>query len=131
MQQMRIDAYKNLPANHPLQPPVIEPIQSIPAAVEGEGECVGTDPANTIVSSSTPNSPTTQSTEITKQSIIPNLESYYSGELPEYAPNSQIASNIASDKIMTEYPHNMNQTQKWPQQPTMTLFLSLNCLFLN
>jgi len=82
MQQMRIDACKNLPKNHPLQPPVIEPIQSIPAAVEGEGDCVGTDLANTIVSSSTPNSPTTQSTEITEQSIIPNLESHYSGELP-------------------------------------------------
>jgi len=67
MQQMRIDACKNLPGNHPLQPPVIEPIQSIPAVAEGEGDCVGTNLANTIVSSSTPNSPTTQTSEITKQ----------------------------------------------------------------
>jgi len=74
MQQMRIDACKNLLANHPLQPPMIDPIQSIPAAAEDEGECVGTDLANTIASS-TPNSPTTQTTEITEQSIIPNLES--------------------------------------------------------
>jgi len=59
MQQRRIDACKHLPADHPLQPPVIEPIQFIPAAAKGESDCVGTDLANTIVSS-TPNSPTTQ-----------------------------------------------------------------------
>jgi len=103
MQQMRIDACKNLPANHPLQPPVIEPIQSIPAVAEGEG-CVGTDLANTTVSSSTPNSPTTQTTEITEQSIIHNLESHYSGELPEYVSNSQISSDITSDEVMIKYP---------------------------
>jgi len=101
MQQMRIDACKNLPSDHPLQPPMIDPIQSIPAAAEGESDCVGTDLAHTNVSSS-PNSPT-QSTEITEQSI-PNLESHYSGELPEYVSNSQIASDIASDEVMTEYP---------------------------
>jgi len=103
--------HQNVPANHPLQPSVIEPIQSIPTAAEGEGECVGTDLANTIVSSSTPNSPTTQTTEITEQSIIPNLESHYSGELPEYVSNSQISSDIASDEVMTKYPpqHEPNQ----------------------
>jgi len=131
MQQRRIDACKNLPADHPLQPPVIEPIQFIHVAAEGESDCVGTDLANTLVSSSTPNSPTTQTTEIPEPSIIPDLESHYSGELPEYVSKSQIASDIASDEVMAEYPHNMNQTHKWPQQPTMTLFLSLNCMFLN
>jgi len=35
MQQRRINACKNLPANHPLQPPMIEPIQFVPADVEG------------------------------------------------------------------------------------------------
>jgi len=111
MQQMRINACKNLPADHPLQPPMIDPIQSISAALKGEGDCVGTDLANTNVSSSTPNSPTTQTTEITEQSIISNLESHYSGELPEYVSNSQIISDIASDEVMTEYPpqHEPNQ----------------------
>jgi len=104
MQQMRIDACKNLPENHPLQPPMIDPIQSIHAAAEGEGDCVGIDLANTIVSSSTPNSPTTQTTEIIEHSIIPNLESHYSGELLEYVSNTQIASDIASDEVMTECP---------------------------
>ena len=55
-----------------------------------------------IVSSPTPNSPTTQTTEILELSIIPNLENHYSGELPEYVSTSQIASNIASDEVMIE-----------------------------
>jgi len=101
MQQRMIDACKHLPADHPLQPLVIKPIQFIPAAVEGESDCVGTDLADIIVSSSTPNSPTTQTIEISEPSIISNLESHYSGELPEYVSNSQIASDIASDEVMT------------------------------
>jgi len=104
MQQKRIDACKNLPTDHPLQPTVIKPIQFIPTAVEGESDNVGTDLANTTVSSSTPNSPTTQTTEIPEPSIIPNLESHYSGELPEYVSTSQIAYDIASDEVMAEYP---------------------------
>jgi len=78
--------------------------RSILVATEGESDCVGTDHANTIVSSSTPNSPTTQTTKIPEPSIIPNLESHYSGELPEYVSNSQMASDIASDEVMTECP---------------------------
>jgi len=110
MQQRRIDACKHLPADHPLQPPVIEPIQFIPAATEGESDCVGTDLADTIVSSSTPNTPPTQTIEISEPSIISNLESHYSGELPGYVSNSQIASDIASDEVMTECPpqHTLN-----------------------
>jgi len=57
-----------------------------------------------IVSLSTPNSPTTKTTEIPEQSIIHDLESHYSSELPEYVSNSQIAYNIAFDEVMTEYP---------------------------
>jgi len=58
MQQRRIDACKNLPANHPLQPPMIEPIQSIPADAEGAVDYTGSDSAHIDVSSSHPNSPT-------------------------------------------------------------------------
>ena len=101
MQQRRIDAFKNLPADNPLQPHVIDHIQFIPAAAEGASDYVRTDLANTIVSSPTPNSPTTQTTEIHEPSIIPNPESHYSGELPEYVSTSQIAFDIASDEVMT------------------------------
>jgi len=104
MQQRRIDACKHLPADHPLQPPVIEPIQFISAIVEGESDHVGTDLASETIVSSKPNSPTTQNIDIPESSIISNLESHYSGELPEYVSHSQIASDIASDEVMTECP---------------------------
>jgi len=35
LQQRRIDVYKNLSADHSLQPPVIEPIQFVPADAKG------------------------------------------------------------------------------------------------
>jgi len=117
MQQRRIDACKNLIADHPLQPPLIEAIQSTPAAAECESDCVGTYLANTIVSSFTPNSPTNQTTKIPEPSIIPDLESHYSGELPEYVSNSQMASDIASDEVMAEHPP---QHEPNPQMATTT-----------
>jgi len=57
MQQRRIDACKNLPANHQLQPPMIEPIQSIHVDAEGAVDYTGSDSTNIDVSSSHPNSP--------------------------------------------------------------------------
>jgi len=69
--QRRIDTCIHLHVDHPLQPPMIEPIQSIPADSEGVDDHIGTYIANVDVSSSKPNSPTqtTQtSTETSKTS---------------------------------------------------------------
>jgi len=107
IQQRRINACKNLPVDHPLQPPMIEPIQSIHADAEGVDDHTGTYIANIDVSSSKPNFPTqtTQtSTETSEPSIIQNLVNHYSGELPEYETNQEKASDIASDEVMTESP---------------------------
>jgi len=41
MQQRRIDACKNLSADHLLQPPMIEPIQSVLADAEGVDDHTG------------------------------------------------------------------------------------------
>jgi len=112
MQQRRIDACKHLSTDHPLQSPVIEPIQFIPAAAEGGSDIVGTDLASETNVSSKPNSPTTQNIVIPESSILSNLESHYSGELPEYVSNQQIASDIASDEVMTESPQ--HQTPNSP-----------------
>jgi len=38
MQQRRINAYARLPVDHPLQPPMIEPRQSIPTDAEVVGD---------------------------------------------------------------------------------------------
>jgi len=52
MQQWRIDVCKNLPIDHPLQPPMIDPIQFVPADAEGVDDHTRTNNANTNVSSS-------------------------------------------------------------------------------
>jgi len=97
MQQRRNDACKNLPANYPLQPPMIEPIQYILADAEGAVDYTRTDSANIDVSSSHPNSPT-QTTKTSEPSIIQDLMNHYSGELPGYESNIEKAMDIASDE---------------------------------
>jgi len=77
MQQRRIDACKYLPADHPLQPPVIEAIQVIPAAAEGGDDHVGTNLASSSNLSSKPNSPTNQNLNDAETSFLSNLESHY------------------------------------------------------
>jgi len=63
-QQRKVDACIHLPVNHPLQPPMIEPIQSLPADAEGVDDHTRTDPVNINVSSSEPISQT-QTTQTT------------------------------------------------------------------
>jgi len=87
LQQRRIDACIHLPADHPLQPHMIEPIQSLPADAEGADDHTGSDIANIDVSSSKDNSPTQTTIETSESSIIQNLVDHYSGELPEYESN--------------------------------------------
>jgi len=112
MQQRRIYACKYLPADHPLQPPVIEAIQFIPAAAEGGGDLVGTDLVSESNVSSKPKSPTNHNIDTSETSILSNLESHYLGELPGYVSNQHIASDIASDEVMTKCPQ--HQTPNSP-----------------
>jgi len=103
LQQRRIDVCKNLPADHPLQSHVIEPIQLVPADADGVDDHTGINIANIDESSSQPISQT-QTAETSEPSIIQNLVDHYSGELPEYESNLEKASDIASDEVMTESP---------------------------
>jgi len=80
MQQRRINACARLPADHPLQPPMIEPLQSILADVEVVGDQTGPESANHEVSVSPPK-PTTQTSD---PSVIQDLINHYSGELPGF-----------------------------------------------
>ena len=56
MSQMRVDICAKLPANHPPQPPVVEPLNIAPADAEGTDEPAGSVSAN-ISTSSPPNQP--------------------------------------------------------------------------
>jgi len=51
MSQMRVNVCARLPVDHPIQPPMIECLQSIPADVEGVDEPVGSESANISTSS--------------------------------------------------------------------------------
>ena len=106
LQQTRINKCKNLPEKHPLQPPVIEAIQSIPASAKGASDLSGTCLDVLDESVSTPNSPTptpnNNDNQTFEQSVISNIESHCSGELPEYQP--QMTSDITSDEVVIESP---------------------------
>jgi len=115
LQQTRIGKCKNLPENNPLQPPVTEAIQSLPASAEGASDLSGTGLDILNQSVSTPNSPTPtpntlNNNQTLEQSVISNLESHYSGELPGY--QKQMTSDITSDEVvMTESPPQQQPNQ--------------------
>jgi len=80
MTQRRINACARLPVNHPLQPPMIEPLQFIHGNVEVIDEQIGHESANHEVSLS-PSKPTTQTSD---PSVIQDLINHYSSELPGF-----------------------------------------------
>jgi hypothetical protein len=82
MSEMRNKVCERLPFNHPLQPPMIQPLNMVPAEVN-----VSQPPS------------TNQNQET---SVLDNLVSYYSGELPSVEPNSQKASEVVSMEVTLE-----------------------------
>jgi len=110
MQQRRINACVRLHVDHPLQPPMIEHIQFVPADAEGVNDHIRSESANIDVSLS----PTKTTTETHEPSVIQGLINHYSRELPGYETNLERASDLASDEVMTESPNNKHLTQKWP-----------------
>jgi len=84
MSQMRVNICARLPADHPLQPPMIEPLQSLPADAEGVDELAVSESAN--LSESSHPKPTTQASE---PSVLVDLINHYSGELPCYESNQR------------------------------------------
>jgi len=97
MQQRRINACVRLPVDHPLQPPMIEPIQFVPVDAEGVDDHTGSESANIDVSLS----PSKTTIETNEPAVIQGLINHYSGELPGYEINLERASDIASDEVMT------------------------------
>jgi len=97
MQQRRINACVRLPDDHPLQPPMIEPLQFVPADAEVVDDQTGPESANHVVSLST-SKPTTQTSD---SSVIQDLINHYSGELPGFESNLEKASDLASIEVMS------------------------------
>ena len=127
MSQMRVDICNKLPADYPLQPPVVEPLNVAPADAEGSDEPAGSVSANTATSSQS-DQPTlvkplnfaqTQTetktcepsvsqpklpTKLSEPNVLYQLISHYSGELPEVESELQKASEVASDEVASESP---------------------------
>jgi hypothetical protein len=101
MAQMRVKICERLPANHPFQPPMIEPHRSIPVDAENLGEPAVSESSNQNVSSS---SHPTSSTHSSKPSVLENLVNHYSGELPGVEPNLEKVSEVASSEVALESP---------------------------
>jgi len=90
-----------LPADHPFQPLVIEPLQSIPADSEVVGEPAVLESANHEESSSSHLEPTTQTSD---QFVLVELANHYSGELPRFEPNLERVSEADSNEVTLESP---------------------------
>jgi len=99
MSQMRLDICARLPGDDPLQPPMIEPLQSLPADVEGVDEPTVIESAN--LSESSHPKPTTKASE---PFVLDDLVNHYSGELPGCELNQEKASEVASDGVTLESP---------------------------
>jgi len=141
MSQMRVDICNKLPANHPLQPPMVEPFNITLADAEGCDEPAGSVSANTSTSTQSDqptlikplnfaqtqtqtetetfepsNSQPKSPTKLSEPNVLDQLVSHYSGELPEVESELQKASEVASDEVASESP----QQQSGKPQTTST-----------
>jgi hypothetical protein len=98
---MRKKVCERLPANHPYQPPMIEPLRFVPTDAKVMGEYVGLESSNRNESPLSHPKPTTH---ISKPSILENLVNHYSGELPGVESNLEKASEVASSEVALESP---------------------------
>jgi hypothetical protein len=104
MSEMRNQVCERLPLHHPFQPQVIQPLNMVVP-----------DEVNVEPSSSQP--PSINQTEDT--TVIDNLVSHYTSELPEVRPNLEKASEVTSEAIAQEEVTSENPQQQ-PPNPQMT-----------
>jgi len=106
MSQMRVDLCNKLPADHPLQPSIIEPLNielddthTSTSTHSNQPQTDTCEPSN-----SQPKSPT----KTFEPNVLDQLVSHYSGELPEVASELHKASEVASDEVASESPHHQS-----------------------
>lgn len=109
MSQRKADFYNRFPANNPLKPPMIQPLNVVPANAEFTDEHIGSESSYPNASSSS-QPPSTNQNQGT--SVLDNLVSHYSGELPEVRPISEKASEVVSMEIASENPNIKHITNK-------------------
>lgn len=101
--QLRIDVAKRCPPDHPIQPPVIQPLNFIFPETELHEPEPQSEPTNNSISSSEQEigrvSPHFQETN-----VLENLEHHYSGELPEVISEQEKASEMTSLEVTSDSP---------------------------
>jgi len=97
--QMRVDLCNKLPTDHPLQPPIIEPLNVAPTDTYTSTSTHSNQPSN-----SQPKSPT----KTTEPNVLDQLVSHYFGELPEVASELHKASEVAFDEVTSESPQHQS-----------------------
>jgi len=93
--QRHIDVGQRLPEGHWARPDFLSPIQSIAPKSDIPTTSISTEPQSQP-------KPATRSSD---PSILEELANHYSGELTSFKPNSENASEIASEEVVSESPH--------------------------
>jgi hypothetical protein len=88
---------------------MIQPLNVVPADAEFTDEHIGSESSNPNASSSSQPPSTNQNQGI---SVLDNLVSHYSGELPEVRPNLEKASEVAADEVASESPQHQAPNQQ-------------------
>jgi hypothetical protein len=110
MSQRKADFYNRFPVNNPLKPPMIPPLNVVPADAEFTAGHIGSELSNPLDSSSSQPPSSTKTTP--KTNVLDNLVSHYSGELPGVEPNLQRASEVTSMKVASESPQQQAPNQQ-------------------
>jgi len=112
LSQMRIDVCNKLSTNHPMQPPMIEPLQTILVDAEFLNEQAVPEPNIPETSSSQPQ-PSTQTCELNLEKASELASDEITLESPQQQePNSEMATNTYTELIIhLEYqPYHLNAT---------------------
>jgi len=100
LSQMRINVCNKLFVNHPMQPPMIEPLQTIPADAEFVNEQAVPEPNITKTSSSQPQ-PSTQTCESNLEKVSELASDEVTLESPQQQePNSEMAINTCTQLVI-------------------------------
>jgi len=110
LSQMTIDVCNKLPPNHPMQPPMIEPLQTIPVDAEFVNELAVLEP-NIPETSSSQTQPSTQTYEPNLEKAFELASDNVTLESPQQQePNSEMATNTCIELVIhPEYqPYHLN-----------------------
>jgi len=109
MAQMRINVCARLPADHPFQPPFIQPLQTIPADAEVTNEQAVPEPNIPKTSSSHPQ-PSTQTCEPNQEKASELAYDEVTLENPQQQePNSEMATNTCTETSTSNLPTSDDQ----------------------